>query len=162
MKWAYLFNATYRNCKHLARICHCHLRQVVVPFCNFSFFCLFEIWLTGDLDLIYLVKTQAGKLISLKAYQKKKLESWFHSACLGWNRFSKLGPAYAPGNEHKLLSLSEVNAPGLPDNKFWWVGLVAGRFYQLEVSPKGSSLVKYPMLFSKNEKKKVRISLVGL
>uniref|UniRef100_A0A2N9J6Q7 Bifunctional dihydrofolate reductase-thymidylate synthase n=1 Tax=Fagus sylvatica TaxID=28930 RepID=A0A2N9J6Q7_FAGSY len=46
----------------------------------------------------------------------------------------------APEHEYKLLSLSGVNAPGLPSNWFWRVGSVARRFYCLEASPKGSSL----------------------
>lgn len=29
---------------------------------------------------------------------------------------------FSPGNEHKLLSLSKVNALGLCSNWFWWMG----------------------------------------
>jgi hypothetical protein len=49
-------------------------------------------------------------------------------------------------HEHKLVSLSGVNALGLPDNWFWRVGSIARRFYCLEVSPKGSSLERFPTL----------------
>jgi hypothetical protein len=44
----------------------------------------------------------------------------------------------APGHEYKLLSLSRVNVSGLFGNWIWLVGLVACRFYCLEVSLKGS------------------------
>ena len=45
-----------------------------------------------------------------------------------------------------------MNALGLPDNWFWWVRLVACRFYCLEVSPNDSSLERFRML--KKEKKR--------
>ena len=37
----------------------------------------------------------------------------------------------------------------LRDNWLWWVGLVACRFYWLELSPKGSSLERFPKLSKK-------------
>ncbi len=55
----------------------------------------------------------------------------------------------APGHEYKLLNPLGVNAPGLLDNWFWRVGLVARRFYYLEASPKGSSLERFPTLSKK-------------
>ena len=54
----------------------------------------------------------------------------------------------ATGHEYKLLNPG-VNAPGLLDNWFWRVGLVARRFYCLEASPKDSSLKRFPTLSKK-------------
>ena len=51
----------------------------------------------------------------------------------------------APGHEHKLLSPSRVNATGLPNNWFW------RRFYCLEASPKGSSLIRFLTLKKKKK-----------
>ena len=45
-----------------------------------------------------------------------------------------------------LFSLSRMNVPGLPNNWFWRVGLVAHRFYCLEASLNGSSLERFPTL----------------
>ena len=59
------------------------------------------------------------------------------------------------GHEYKLLSPSGVNAPGLPGNWFWQAGLVARRFYCLEVSPKGSSLERFPTLSKKKKPTKI-------
>jgi hypothetical protein len=41
---------------------------------------------------------------------------------------------------YTTFSLSGVNAPILPGNWFWQVGLVVRRFYCQEANPKGSSL----------------------
>ena len=51
--------------------------------------------------------------------------------------------------DYKLLCPSGVNALGLPGNWFWQAGLVVRRFYYLEVSPKGSSLERFPTLSKK-------------
>ncbi len=45
-----------------------------------------------------------------------------------------------------------VNAPRLPDNCIWRVGLVARRFYCLEASPKGCSLERFPTLPPKKKR----------
>ena len=50
-------------------------------------------------------------------------------------------------HQYKLLSLSRVNAPGLPNNWFWRARSVACRFYQLEAIPVGSSLERFPTLW---------------
>ena len=46
-----------------------------------------------------------------------------------------------------------VNAPEFRDNWFWWVVLVAHKFYWLEASPKGSSLERFPMSSKKKKKR---------
>ena len=66
-------------------------------------------------------------------------------------------------HEHKSLSQSGVNAPRLPSNWFWQAGLVVCRFYQLKVSPKCSSLERFPtfkfFFFKKKKKRLGRIHL---
>ena len=51
-----------------------------------------------------------------------------------------------PRHENKLLSPSKVNAPGLPSNLLWKVGLVAHGFYQTIGEFKGISLENFPNL----------------
>ena len=55
----------------------------------------------------------------------------------------------ASGHEHTLRSPLGVNATGLRGNWFWRVRSVAGRFYCLETSSKGSSLKRFLTLSKK-------------
>ena len=75
-------------------------------------------------------------LIENQHHQQKKLK-------YNTQRSKENGPRH----EHKLLSQLRVNAPRSPSNWFYWVGLVASRFYWLKVSPKSSSIERFPMLF---------------